>query len=562
MLKPRIACAIYTRKSSEEGLEQSFNSLDAQREACEAFIRSQKHEGWTLVPARFDDGGYSGGTMQRPGLQQLLAEVKAKRIGAVVVYKVDRLTRSLADFAKIVEIFDAHGVSFVSVTQSFNTTTSMGRLTLNVLLSFAQFEREVTGERIRDKIAASKQKGMWMGGNPPLGYDVAERKLIVNAAEAETVSQIFRRYLALKSARALKAALDAEDVSTKKRLAANGVEKGGRPFSRGALYALLQNPIYRGQIAHRGAIYPGSTRRLSMKTCGRRLKRRWLRTASSERIARAPPRRACSPGLSLTPMATASPPPTSIRAAGVIAIMSAAAWRPARGPMRPGPAASPPPIWSAPCLAASSPSCAIPPQAFDGAGDADHAPSGAPARAAQLAARLDARPTPHEVAAIVSRIDVLAVTLRLAAIIERDGARGNAATASAGRSGDEATIRLTTPVQLTRAGLGMRLLTPSDARAAAPGPSLIKLLVKPHALRRAAWAAPEETLAAAAKRKGLSPSYAARLLHLAFLAPDIKAAILDGRQPPNLTARQLMLDTRLPLDWAAQRQKLGFPAVT
>ena len=182
----------------EEGLEQDFNSLDAQREACEAFIASQKHEGWVALPTQYDDGGYSGGTLERPALQRLLADIRGSKVDVVVVYKIDRLTRSLLDFAKIVEVFDAHGVSFVSVTQAFNTATSMGRLTLNVLLSFAQFEREVTGERIRDKIAASKKKGMWMGGYPPLGYDVKDRKLVVNEAEAETVRYIFRRYQELR----------------------------------------------------------------------------------------------------------------------------------------------------------------------------------------------------------------------------------------------------------------------------------------------------------------------------------------------------------------------------
>src|SRR5271155_4781990 len=195
----RRRCAIYTRKSSEEGLEQEFNSLAAQREACEAFIRSQQHEGWVLARTRYDDGGFSGGNLERPALQGLLADIRARRIDVVAVYKVDRLTRSLADFARLVEIFDAQGVSFVSVTQQFNTTSSMGRLTLNLLLSFAQFEREIAGERIRDKIAASKARGMWMGGMPPLGYDVKNRKLIVNDAEARIVVEIYRRYLALKS---------------------------------------------------------------------------------------------------------------------------------------------------------------------------------------------------------------------------------------------------------------------------------------------------------------------------------------------------------------------------
>jgi len=212
---PRVRrCAIYTRKSSEEGLAQDFNSLQAQREACEAYIRSQRHEGWRLIETAYDDGGISGATMERPGLQRLLEDIRASRVDTIVVYKVDRLTRSLADFAKMVELFDAHGVSFVAVTQQFNTTTSMGRLTLNVLLSFAQFEREVTGERIRDKIAASKKKGMWMGGNVPLGYDVRDRKLIINPNEAERVRLIFRRYAELGIVRRLKQVLDRENVGS------------------------------------------------------------------------------------------------------------------------------------------------------------------------------------------------------------------------------------------------------------------------------------------------------------------------------------------------------------
>ncbi|HEX3524684.1 MAG TPA: recombinase family protein, partial [Stellaceae bacterium] len=253
----RQRCAIYTRKSSEEGLEQEFNSLAAQCEACEAFIRSQRNEGWVLAKTRYDDGGFSGGNVERPALQHLIADIRAGRIDIVVVYKVDRLTRSLADFARLVELFDAEGVSFVSVTQQFNTTSSMGRLTLNVLLSFAQFEREVTGERIRDKIAASKKKGMWMGGNVPLGYDAEERTLVINPAEAETVRRIFALYRELGCVRRVKEEADRLGLRTKSRITANGTERGGRPFSRGHLYTLLSNQIYTGQIAHKGELYPG-----------------------------------------------------------------------------------------------------------------------------------------------------------------------------------------------------------------------------------------------------------------------------------------------------------------
>src|SRR5271168_2686527 len=250
-------CAIYTRKSSDDGLEQEFNSLDAQREACEAYVTSQRHTGWIALPDMFDDGGLSGGTMERSALKRLLEDVKAGKIQIVVVYKVDRLTRSLADFAKIVDVLDGHNASFVSVTQQFNTTTSMGRLTLNMLLSFAQFEREIAGERIRDKIAASKAKGMWMGGNVPLGYDVRDRKLVVNEAEASTVRMIFQRYAELGSVALLKADLERAGIVSKRREGAGGQLGGGKSFSRGALYLMLQNRLYHGEIAHKDKIYLG-----------------------------------------------------------------------------------------------------------------------------------------------------------------------------------------------------------------------------------------------------------------------------------------------------------------
>jgi len=251
-------CAVYTRKSSDEGLEQSFHSLHAQRDACEAYIASQKHEGWVGLPQLYDDGGLSGGSMDRPALRRLLDDVKAGLVDIVVVYKVDRLTRSLADFAKLTELFDAHGTSFVSVTQQFNTSTSMGRLTLNVLLSFAQFEREVAGERIRDKIALSKRRGMWVGGLPPLGYDGIDRKLVVNVAEAETVRLIFQRYLDIGSIAALKEALDGAGIRSKRRCFSDGREVGDVPLSRGAIYQILRNHLYRGEIAHRGEVHRGN----------------------------------------------------------------------------------------------------------------------------------------------------------------------------------------------------------------------------------------------------------------------------------------------------------------
>ena len=243
----KLRCAVYTRKSTEEGLEMEFNSLDAQREACEAYIASQKAEGWVLYPESYDDGGFSGGTLDRPALKRLLADIEDGRIDVVVVYKIDRLSRSLMDFAKLVEVFDRGGVTFVSVTQSFNTTTSMGRLTLNILLSFAQFEREVIGERIRDKIAASRKRGMWMGGFVPLGYEVRDRKLVINDAEAATVRMIFERFVEVGSATALARALAAEGVRTRR----------GRLVDKGFLYKLLNNRVYIGDAVHKGTAYPG-----------------------------------------------------------------------------------------------------------------------------------------------------------------------------------------------------------------------------------------------------------------------------------------------------------------
>ncbi|WP_254452494.1 recombinase family protein [Roseicella sp. DB1501] len=246
----KLRCAVYTRKSTEEGLEKEFNSLDAQRDACEAFVASQRAEGWVLVPDHYDDGGVSGGTLERPALQRLLRDIQADRVDVVVVYKIDRLSRSLMHFAKLVEVFDAHNVTFVSVTQSFNTTTSMGRLTLNILLSFAQFEREVIRERVQDKIAASKARGMWMGGPVPLGYEVHDRKLVVNEDEAARARRAFELFAATGSGVEAVRQLRAEDVLT----------KTGRPFDKGTLYRLLNNPTYLGEVAHKGKLYPGEHR--------------------------------------------------------------------------------------------------------------------------------------------------------------------------------------------------------------------------------------------------------------------------------------------------------------
>jgi site-specific DNA recombinase len=259
-----IRCAIYTRKSTEEGLQQEFNSLDAQREAAEAFIASQKHEGWQVIPDLYDDGGYTGGNMDRPALQRLLGDIDRKAVDCVVVYKVDRLSRSLLDFAKIIEQFDKRGVSFVSVTQQFNTTNSLGRLTLNILLSFAQFEREIIGERIRDKVAAQRRRGKWTGGVPVLGYDIDPKggRIVVNIEEAHRVRAIFDLYVKLGSISAVWDELNRRDWRSKQWTTEAGITRGGKPISKSGLYGILTNALYNGMVDHKGTLYPGEHERI------------------------------------------------------------------------------------------------------------------------------------------------------------------------------------------------------------------------------------------------------------------------------------------------------------
>lgn len=253
----KVCCAVYTRKSTEEGLDQAFNSLDAQRDACDNYIASQKSEGWLMLGDRYDDGGFSGGNMDRPGLKHLLDDVRNGLVDTIVVYKIDRLSRSLADFAKLVELFDKHKVTFVSVTQAFNTTTSMGRLTLNILLSFAQFERELSGERVRDKISASRQRGIWMGGMPPLGYDVVERKLIAHPVEAQLVVEMFTRFAAVPSMATLVSDMRDRGVTSKSWTTAKGIDRKGKLVDKGYIYKIFKNAVYIGIAAYKGKHYPG-----------------------------------------------------------------------------------------------------------------------------------------------------------------------------------------------------------------------------------------------------------------------------------------------------------------
>ena len=581
----RVRCAIYTRKSSEEGLEQEFNSLDAQREACEAYVRSQKHEGWQALTALYDDPGYSGGNMERPALGRLLADIAAKRIDVVVVYKVDRLTRALADFAKIVEIFDASAVSFVSITQSVNTTTSMGRLTLNVLLSFAQFEREVTGERIRDKIAASKKKGLWMGGQPALGYDVKDRKLVVNEAEAETVRAIFRRYLDLGSVRELKAELDAEGAVSKRRLAADGSAYGGQAFSRGALYQMLQNRVYRGEIVHKGAAYPGQHPAIVDEKFWRQVQVKLEangveRTGARERAKLA----YLLAGVLFDAEGEAMTPTHAVKkgvryryyvSRRLITDVKASGQRD-QGRRESGqrlPAgdlerlvvdrirtffADPEAISdSLPQRRRSAPNVK---RALGAAAEFVRvitAEDGG--KTFELLRPLIARAQVHP-----ERIDIELAADRVTDVLlggggsteDHLGARSDADAAPS--ADDDRRILLAIDAQLQRAGMEMRFVIDGVEIGAAPDDALIRLLIRAHSLARRMATNPSVTLEEAGAAEDMGAPYAARLMRLNFLAPVIVVAILNGRQPAALTANKLMADTRLPLAWTEQRKALGF----
>ena len=504
-------CAIYTRKSSDEGLEQGFNSLDAQREACEAYVLSQTGEGWTTLPQAYDDGGFSGGSMERPGLQGLLRDIRAGRIDVVVVYKIDRLTRSLADFARIVETFDQHQVSFVSVTQAFNTTSSMGRLTLNVLLSFAQFEREVTGERIRDKIAASKAKGMWMGGLAPLGYDLptgGSRALVVNATEAETVRHLFRSYLELGSVYKLIAELDEQGFRSKQRVTAKGRNLGGTRFSRGAMFHLLQNRVYVGDIVHKGERFDGQHDGI----VGPSLFDDVQAMLASHRRARTHRKHVANPllGKLFDTLGRRMTPSTSRGARGSVyryyVSSSASGQRLDRVSAR----------------------------TIEG-----------------LLNSTLARLMPH----IVDPMDHLvraqladgALALTLPMCFERPIKRllGEGETLGSSPAGPDS-IELTIP-----ASVGVRHLRATIRPAAVPAARRDPILIK--ALRTAHAMIEQSRSGAPLIRSVPGPRYDRRLLRLAFLSPPIQRAILAGRQPAGLRLEDLVRNT-MPTDWNAQQE--------
>jgi site-specific DNA recombinase len=537
-------CAVYTRKSSEEGLEQDFNSLHAQREACEAYIKSQAGEGWKLVRTHYDDGGYSGGSLDRPGLVQLLADIREKELDTVVVYKVDRLTRSLADFAKIVEVFDASGVSFVSVTQQFNTTTSMGRLTLNMLLSFAQFEREVTGERIRDKIGASKRKGMWMGGPTPLGYEPNGRSLKIQEADAETVRTLFRLYLELGSVRRLKEEADRRGLISKLRPHWKGRMRGGRPFSRGFLYHLLRSPIYIGRIGHNGDSFEGQHPAIVDRDTWDAVQAQ-MATNTRERSART---RATEPsplkgmlfeksGAPLTPShATKSGRRYRYYVSQAAIVGSGRSTKGHRN------------VWRIPAR-----------EIEERVADAVTALVADRAELARLAreTEIEAEHIPELLHAVR---DWRGAPLELVKRVEL-GREGIAISVDLSRflSERDVAIRLEIPVRIRRRGQEMRIVIESGregSRGREPNAALIKAVVRAREWFEDLVSGRARSHDEIAKREGVTRRYVGHLLPLAFLAPDVVAAIVGGVQPADLMAETLTKRADLPLGWAEQKSLL------
>lgn len=561
--KARIRCAIYTRKSSEEGLEQEFNSLDAQREHCEAYVKSQKSAGWVALTNLYDDGGISGGTLERPALQRLLADIEAGQVDTVVVHKVDRLTRSLNDFAKIVDAFDAKGVTFVSVTQQFNTTTSMGRLTLNMLLSFAQFEREVTSERIRDKIAASKRKGLWMGGNPPLGYDVNDRKLVVNQAEADTVRHIFNRYATLKSVRALKEELDRERIVSKVR--ANQTD--GKPLARGALYLMLQNRIYRGKIVHKDKAYPG----LHDAIVEAALWDKVQTALADNRVERVTRSKAVNPSLLaglIYDESGARMSPTHANKKGTRYRYYVSQSLIKHGRPKPKAGAFRVPAADLETLVEDAVRTLLRNEIMLNrvAGSASVTTrKSLIAGAANLARCWPDQPASERRAmlqALIARIDIRRAAVKIAfvptaisAIVQPD-----LDIRRLPRKAGGVTETLSIPARLRRTGMETKLLVhgqfgPAESHR---DRSLIRLIGQAHRFRGLLMAGSHKSMRSVATDAGVSSSYFTRVFRLSFLAPEITNMILQGRQPPDLTANRIMHTGQLAPFWSKQKAQLGF----
>ena len=558
----RQRCAIYTRKSTEEGLEQDFNSLDAQREACAAYILSQKHEGWAELSDRYDDGGFSGGSMDRPGLIKLLNDVEAGRVDVIVVYKVDRLTRSLADFAKMVDLFDEAGVSFVSVTQAFNTTSSMVRLTLNVLLSFAQFEREVTAERIRDKVAASKRKGMWMGGAVPMGYDVNEKALMVNPVEAKAIRTIFAEYLAVGSVRELSDRLDAIGIVSKRRTDRYGRMTGGTSFSRGALYNILRNPVYIGKTRHKNELYEGLHEAIIDSVTWQKVQDQLADHGGKKISASRRPARRLLDGLlydSKRRLMRTTYAIKSTRRGGTE--QSQRYWY----------YTSKPTSSDDQCRIERFPAGEIERLVLRGlktrlddhswltrqirsAVDLDPSLIADIFRAADSLSNQIADESQHtdlhHLNGLVDRIDLskeqFCVRLNLSALQATEKA--------------ELPIHadFEVPFQKRQTGRARPIIIAS-LDAPQPDRDLINLVADARRWSAELLDGTSGTIRQIENREGLRSGSVSRILPLAWLAPDISTAILDGRQPEHLTARKLRSLPELPLDWHEQRKILGFP---
>lgn len=533
--KKKTRCAIYTRKSTEDGLEQDFNSLDAQREACGAYILSQTHEGWEGSSEFYDDGGFSGGSMERPGLQQLLEDVKTGKVDVIVVYKVDRLTRSLADFAKIVEILDDHNASFVSVTQSFNTTTSMGRLTLNVLLSFAQFEREVTGERIRDKVAASKKKGMWMGGPVPLGYDLGERKIVINNADAKTVQHVFKRYTQLKSVRQLADELAAEGYRTKIRPLKDGRTIGGVSFQTGPLASLLKNPIYLGKVRHNEKLYAGEHEAIIEQ----KLFDEVQSIFKDNRYDKAMGKKARNPSL-LTGIIT---DPDENLMTPVHASRGAKRFRYYVTRRKPGEDKGQ--VWRLP------------------AGEIETLVSETVAN--EISKHTELSGDANIIQEIIERDQNIADELRCSNISGKRKilldfkvqvqVRHESIEIAFQPSSEAELIKVNVDANLIKQGSDLKLLVPPGNAGSKPAPNatLQKLVAQ-------AFAAQNHLLGKERhpEIENLSKRYTERLIRISWLAPDIIASVMDGTQPHDLTGRKLTRTNAIPLDWPSQRKLFGF----
>ena len=555
----RLTCAIYTRKSSEEGLEQDFNSLHAQREACTAFIQSQKSLGWVASSQTYDDGGYSGGNTDRPGIQQLLNDIRAHKIKVVVVYKVDRLTRSLADFAKLVELFDSHGVSFVSVTQQFNTTTSMGRLTLNVLLSFAQFEREVTGERIRDKISASKRKGMWMGGIPPMGYVPRERSLAIDMEQAIRVREIYKLYLETGNVRDLKAELDRRDWKTPHRATKRPGAAGNRPFSRGHLYRMLSNPIYTGQISHKGELHPGNHPALIDLELWREVQN-MLASNRQGTTQRSYVRNASlltglvfdSDGQRLVPTHAQKKSrryryyvSANLLDGGTKDKQKAAQTQRQIEGERKG-LRVPAHELEAAVLQGIREFLLDERRILDRVNSEAQGDMDAPQllrQASEIHEALSREATqcvPKLVERVMVQKEQLDIAIRLGALTDTpDG-------------GEHKLIWISVPIKLKQIGMSVRLVLGDQPLRKAPEKRLLDLLVQAHEWFSQLSSGRCKSVGELAEAEGCSTSYVTRVMYLAFLDPDIVERIASGNAPTALTAEKLMRMVPIPSEWGKQ----------